>query len=149
MNIQILKNSTQDEINQIIELIRFNSNLNWSDEQIVECFNNSQNIIIAGILDKDIVGIMFLSYIFDSADILYLCVAKKFRQQNIASRLISESLKIISEYKVENLLLEVSINNMAAISLYTKMGFKKISVRKNYYVHNNEYIDALVYQYSI
>ena len=35
--------------------------------------------------------------------------------------------------KIKRIILEVSKNNIAAINMYKKVGFKKISKRKNYY----------------
>lgn len=61
-----------------------------------------------------------------SYDIYYISILKEFRNQGIAYRLLDEINK-------KDLILEVNIKNIKAISLYQKFGFKKIKEIKNYY----------------
>ena len=48
-------------------------------------------------------------------------------------RYISEYMEELSEKGQNNLFLEVKEDNIQAINLYLKLGFKKINERKNYY----------------
>ena len=40
--------------------------------------------------------------------------------------------------QIEKIFLEVRVSNIPAISLYEKMGFESLGVRKNFYEHPQE-----------
>ena len=44
--------------------------------------------------------------------------------------------------KIKRIILEVSKNNIAAINMYKKLGFKKVSTRKKYYRIGANFLDA-------
>jgi len=60
-------------------------------------------------------------------------VKKEFRKRNIAKKLIEELIKWFKEMKATKLSLELYENNIPAINLYHKLGFKNYSIkmRKN------------------
>lgn len=87
-------------------------------------------------------GYILASVVLDTADIDKVAVKKEYRNQKIATQLIS---KLESELKlkgVKEVFLEVRRSNLPAINLYKSNGYQKISERKNYY--GNE--DALIFK---
>jgi ribosomal protein S18 acetylase RimI-like enzyme len=74
-------------------------------------------------------------------EILMIYVCKDFRKKGLGTKL----LNIIEENntRLKKIYLEVSKNNSEGISFYTKMKFKEMHTRKNYFFINNKYIDAL------
>ena len=50
---------------------------------------------------------------------------------------------------IKRVLLEVNQNNLEAIIFYESMGFKKISVKKNYYQYKGKNFDAFVMEVLI
>ena len=81
-------------------------------------------------VNNKIVGFLVFDIIYEKCEIIDIYVDKNYRRKNIAFELISEIQK---DFDIENITLEVSINNINAINLYKKLGFKKVSIRKNYY----------------
>ena len=68
-------------------------------------------------------------------------VKKKYQNLGLGKKLFD----YIVEKGYRNIFLEVSNLNKGAIKFYYKIGFKKISSRKNYYVNNKkEKEDALL-----
>jgi len=55
---------------------------------------------------------------------------------------LSDSLNLLDK----TVFLEVRENNFSAISLYKKIGFKEINIRKNYYKDTGE--NALIMSYE-
>jgi ribosomal-protein-alanine N-acetyltransferase len=92
------------------------------------------------IYKEEIVGYISFNYIFD-IEIESVIVKSSYQRQGIGSLLLDYIFDFAEEHKINNVFLEVRKSNFAAISLYKKLGFKEISVRKNYY-KNNE--DALI-----
>ena len=93
---------------------------------------NIYSKIIAYKEDK-ILGFLIYDDIYDRYEIEYIGVLEEYRNKGIGSKL----MEYLSDKPIS---LEVEINNKYAIKLYEKYGFKKVSVRKNYYNGNDAYL---------
>lgn len=94
-------------------------------------FVDSEFLKIYSYVDENkVVAFLLFNIMYEKCEIVDIFVLKEYRNKGIASKLINE---ITSDYTVDNITLEVSMFNKNAISLYEKLGFKKIAVRKNYY----------------
>lgn len=78
----------------------------------------------------------------DVAQIMTVGVAPAIRRQGVGRLLMNALIDRAAQLRADGLLLEVAVNNAAAITLYESFGFKTISVRKRYYQPEN--VDALV-----
>lgn len=83
--------------------------------------------------DNKIVAYAGASISYEQGDILSICVDKSFRGKGLAINLMNNIFEYLTEKKVETLFLEVEEDNIPAIRLYVKLGFKKTFERKNYY----------------
>ncbi|MDE6797541.1 MAG: ribosomal protein S18-alanine N-acetyltransferase, partial [Ruminococcus sp.] len=92
------------------------------DNGIVLCFVDGDNII----------ALLSGYFAEGEGDITSVAVDENFRRMGLAKKLITEFIKILPE-NTENIFLEVRENNVPAINLYKKCGFKKLSIRKNFY----------------
>lgn len=95
---------------------------------------------IAYYIDKKIVGYLVYLLIYDRVEIDYIFVKDEYRNRKIASNMLEYLIDILKKQNILNITLEVRENNESAIKLYTKYGFKKVTVRKGYY----EGIDGLL-----
>ncbi len=68
----------------------------------------------------------------DDVNILSIATKEKYKNKGFASALL-EHLKKYSKLNNKTLSLEVKSKNHVAINLYTKLGFKIVSSRLNYY----------------
>lgn len=91
------------------------------------------------VIDEDkIIGYISLYYDLEVVEIYNLCISPISRKKGYATGLLE---RVFSDYSnATSFFLEVRESNVAAISLYTGLGFEKKYVRKNYY----ETEDALV-----
>jgi len=78
-----------------------------------------------------IIGYLSYSIMYEKAEINEIFVLNNFRNQGVGSQLLEYLLKKCKF--CENITLEVRKNNVSAISLYKKYGFKEVALRKNYY----------------
>ena len=116
-------------------------------DELKEIFNeykNSYNPIInefthiySYILDERVVAFLIFSVMYDKCEIIDIYVSNDYRRNHIAENLINE---IKNDYKIENITLEVNEENIGAIKLYEKLGFKKVAIRKNYYGNQNGFL---------
>lgn len=93
--------------------------------------------------NSKIIGFAGIKVTVPDCDIMNIVVKKDFRNQGIGSLLLKELINLSKSLNVKNLFLEVNERNTPAISLYNKFGFKKISIRKNYYKDNNAIVMKL------
>jgi len=68
-------------------------------------------------------------------ELLSIAVEPAERGKGLAMMLIEYCCNELAKLGVEKFFLEVRESNVAAISLYKKMGFEKISERKKYYAN--------------
>ena len=138
---------TDSFYSRTVDLIRnADSKLNWSDNQIFESFGD--NNLIFGCVNNDmLIAIAIFSYVLDTSELLYICVDKSIQSKGVASNLLNQSTLELKKINITELFLEVDTQNISAISLYKKLGFKQISMRKNYYKYKDGSTgDALVYK---
>lgn len=98
-----------------------------------EIVENDPFVFYLKYVEKDIIGLLSYSLIYDRIEINYIYVEEKARRKKIASKLLEALEKISDDQKITNISLEVAENNYAAISLYEKMGYEKKAVRHGYY----------------
>lgn len=87
-----------------------------------------------------IVGFINIDIMYEKAQIAYLYVDPEYRRQHIATKLLFQVEQNLKNRQVENITLEVDTSNISAISFYQKNGFKKVSIRKQYYGTTDAYL---------
>jgi ribosomal-protein-alanine N-acetyltransferase len=131
------KKLTLNEIDVVTELESETSENHWTKQQLSESISNPNNLSQILIVKSKIVGYIIAMPSVDSADILNLAVHKDFKRKGYGSSLINHLLFELKKRQIKNLFLEVRMGNFAAISLYLSLGFKEVSIRKNYYTKNS------------
>ena len=131
------KKLTLNEIDVVTELESETSENHWTKQQLSESISNPNNLSQILIVKSKIVGYIIAMPSVDSADILNLSVHKDFKRKGYGSSLINHLLSELKKRQIKNLFLEVRMGNFAAISLYLSLGFKEVSIRKNYYTKNS------------
>lgn len=81
----------------------------------------------------DILGWCCARLIRPEAELLKLTVAPEYTRRGIATDLLTRLFGLCFHHGCERIFLEVRRKNIPAVRLYTRMGFKKTALRKNYY----------------
>ncbi len=84
-----------------------------------------------------ILGYLEIRLVDGVLDIMNLFVNEDSRNKKIATSLMNE---MIEKEDYNKIMLEVNENNSIALKLYTKLGFKEISMRDRYYGDDNAII---------
>lgn len=85
--------------------------------------------------------------LYDEFNITNLAVSSAFQRQGLAELLVKFIIGKLLKIRCYKFFLEVRQSNLAAISLYEKLGFQLIGKRKKYYNHPPE--DALMMQMDL
>ncbi|WP_226644460.1 ribosomal protein S18-alanine N-acetyltransferase [Microbulbifer variabilis] len=107
----------------------------WSETQYLQSLKAGHQCWLLN-SGTETVACCVVSKLFDEAEILDVAVAPQWRRRGLAETLLK---RLIGELQVDiqRLLLEVRASNLAAQSLYRKLGFSEDGLRKNYYPADN------------
>lgn len=100
-------------------------------------------------VDGDIQGYGVMSVAAGESHILNVTVRPESQGQGIGSKLMKHFLQLARRHDADIVMLEVRPTNKAAISLYEKLGFNEIGVRRNYYPADEGREDALLLALSL
>ena len=106
----------------------------WSEESFraaLESDTVSVPVCLSG--EGVLIGFACLLTVADEGELLNIATSPEYRRNGAAERLMEHCLDICRAKGVSVLYLEVRESNAPARSLYRKMGFGEIGVRRNYY----------------
>lgn len=128
----MLKELVKEDIDYFSEIEEKFPNVYSDGSILVEYENNPFMRIIVYLIDNHVVGFINYYEIYNRLEIANFNVLEYFQNHGIGTKLLNY---VIDKYqgKYENITLEVRKDNLKAINLYQKAGFKKQAVRKNYY----------------
>jgi len=109
------------------------------DSQVLEVQEAGSASVITGYIG------MYLS--FDEASITNVAVSSAYRKKGYGEQLVAVAKLAAKEANAETIFLEVRVSNEPAISLYKKMGFEELGIRKKFYEHPVE--DAYIMSCSL
>ena len=97
-------------------------------------FSTNPYLKIITYVEKDkIIGFLLYSLIYDRIEIEQFEVITKERRKGIGDKLLKYLTEKYQDTDIKNMTLEVKEDNIIAINLYKKYGFKKVSTREKYY----------------
>ena len=82
------------------------------------------------VLEKKIIGFIQFSWNKSDCDIISIGVMEKFQNMNFGKTLV----EYLQRFKFKNIYVEVSEKNKNALVFYQRLNFKKIGLRKKYYI---------------
>lgn len=97
-------------------------------------FSTNPYLKIITYVEKDkIIGFLLYSLIYDRIEIEQFEVITKERRKGIGDKLLKYLIEKYQDTDIKNITLEVKEDNIVAINLYEKYGFKNVSTREKYY----------------
>ena len=127
------------DINNVDKVINLGLklNTNYSNLYNYESLNSGVNKTYIILDNNNIIGFIHIQDLIDEVDIIDIVIDEEYRRKGYGKSLINF---IFDFYKDKKVILEVSVDNEAAVNLYKSLNFNVINVRKGYY----NGIDALV-----
>jgi len=138
----VIKKATLKDVDSLLGLENktFNFML-WSKLDFINAVNNKEYLVLTLKIKNELIGFMVARLGKDECEIENVAIKENHRQKGCADRLVRAIIERATKLKCKNVFLEVATNNLPAIKLYEKHGFKKSYTRKKYYGD----IDAFVY----
>ena len=119
----------------------------WSEEDFIRCLRQRNCIGMVAEHDNRIVGFMIYELHKNQLHILNFAVRPDCRRRNIGRQMADKLIGKLSQQRRSRIVLEVRETNLAAQIFFRKMGFRAMSVLRDYYDDTTE--DAYVMHYRL
>lgn len=128
-----IKELNKNNINKVhnISLEQFGDE-SWDFSQFQDCLSNKTYVSFVALNGNEAIAFIIAQNLIDSVNLLLIGTKENYKKMGIASLLIERLIKYSEEKKLK-IWLEVKKDNVPAINLYNKFGFKSLYERKDYY----------------
>ncbi len=118
----------------------------WSEDMFITSVLSYRSWVLQEIDTALILGYMIGEKVVEEFSIYNIAVRPEYQRQGLGIQLTKNIIEEMSAEGCSKFFLEVRKSNIRAISLYRKLGFQEIYIRKGYY--NNPVDDALIMKLS-
>ena len=133
MNELIIAKMTLSDFNALSDILISDFDDFWNENILKSELQNPFSTYIMAKLGNKVVGFAGMIDTIDQMEITNIVVKKDYRKNGIGNILLNRLMSLAKENKKSEIILEVNENNISAIKLYEKNGFKKCGLRKRYY----------------
>ena len=130
---------TEDDVAAVATLEGENFSRPWSYDAFYKTLSDENYIVIIAKETDALLGYCVLLCTGEEADITNVCTAPAARGKGVATVMLTALMEEGKSRGVTEFFLEVREENVPARSLYTKLGFEEIGLRKNYYEEPREH----------
>ena len=134
----IIESMTSAHVSQIAELEKLCFSDPWSEKSIETELTCRLSAWLVALEGEQVVGYVGSQTVIDESDMMNIAVHPDFRRRGIAEALVAALEAALRQRGSRALTLEVRDSNVAAITLYEKLGFSQVGLRKNYYRNPRE-----------
>lgn len=119
----------------------------WSKDDFIDCIKSKNKHYFCAVSGSEVLGYCGYWGVADEAQIYNVAVKKEKRGKGIGGLLLKNLIDFALSEGRDVFILEVRISNIAAITLYRSLGFKKDGIRHNFYNYPVE--DALLMSFKL
>ena len=139
MNEFLIERLTSDKFCEVAELERLCFSLPWSEKSLeLLLVDKNAGFVVCDGTSGRVVAYGGMVVVLDEGQITNIATHPDFRRQGLGERVVRAIIDYASESGLVSISLEVRESNAAAISLYEKLGFRGVGVRKNFYASPRE-----------
>ena len=129
---------TADHVSQVAALEAICFHDPWSEKSVASELTNPLSLWLVALDVDRVAGYVGSQSVLGESDMMNVAVHPDFRRQGIAEKLCLALVDALKEKGNHCLTLEVRASNDPAKTLYEKLGFQQIGLRKNYYRNPKE-----------
>lgn len=133
------------DMGEVLEIENESFEFPWSEDDFIRCLRQRNCIGMVAEHDECVVGFMIYELHRSRLHILNFGVAADFRRQRVGQQMTDKLISKLSNQRRRRILLEVRETNLGAQLFFRKLGFRAISVLRDFYDDTTE--DAYLMQY--
>ncbi len=130
---------------EVLEIENRSFEFPWSEEDFVRCLRQRNCIGMVAEHDERVAGFMIYELQRNRLHILNFAVAAEYRRKGVGQQMVEKLIGKLSSQRRNRIMLEVRETNLAAQLFFRRLGFRAISVLRDFYVDTTE--DAYLMQY--
>lgn len=152
----LIRRMTLEDIPAVVEIEKACFSLPWSEKSFEDSLTREDTIFLVCETVGDagesvaldcVAGYMGLYLSFDEASVTNVAVSPCFRKKGYGEALVTAAKDAAKAAGAKSIFLEVRQSNEPARSLYKKLGFEELGIRKKFYEHPVE--DAIIMKVGI
>ena len=117
----------------------------WSEEDFIRCLRQRNCIGMVAECEERVVGFMIYELHKNRLHVLNFAVSPGWRRRGVGNQMIEKLVNKLSHQRRNRILLEVRETNLEAQLFFKSMGFKAVSVLRDFYDDTTE--DAYLMQF--
>ena len=129
----------------VLEIEKLGFEFSWSEEDFVRCLRQRNCIGIVCEYEERVVGFMIYELHKNRIHVLNFAVHPDFSRRAVGRQMMDKLIGKLSSQRRNRIMLEVRETNLSAQLFFRSMGFRAISVLRDYYDDASE--DAYLMQY--
>ena len=110
----------------------------WSEKSVASELTNKLSLWLVAVDGDRVAGYVGSQTVCDETDMMNVAVTADYRRQGLGEKLVLALVEELKAMGSQCLTLEVRDSNTPARTLYEKLGFQQIGLRKNYYRNPKE-----------
>ncbi len=118
----------------------------WSEEDFIRCLRQRNCIGMVAEFEEQVVGFMIYELHKTRLHVLNFAVNPNFRRRAVGQAMMGKLVSKLSHQRRNRILLEVRETNLAAQLFFRNIGFRAVSVLRDFYDDTTE--DAYLMQYT-
>jgi ribosomal-protein-alanine N-acetyltransferase len=130
---------------EVLEIENQSFEFPWSEDDFIRCLRQRNCIGMVAEHDERVAGFMIYELHRNRLHILNFSVAAEFRRKGVGQQMVEKLIGKLSSQRRSRIMLEVRETNLAAQLFFRNLGFRAISVLRDFYVDTTE--DAYLMQY--
>ena len=120
----------------------------WTEKDFFRCLRGRNCIGMVAEHDEEVVGFMIYELHSSQLHILNFAVRPDYRRRNVGRQMVLKLIGKLSPQRRNRIILEVRETNLAAQLFFRKLGFRAISVLRDYYDDTIEDAYVMHYRYA-
>lgn len=129
----VVRRMQKEDLPEVCRIEKDNFSLPWSEKSFLESMERKDTVFLAALSEEEVAGYIGCYCIAGEGEITNVAVKDGYRRKGIGGMLLERLYEEGKALDTFEFFLEVRESNEAAIALYTRQGFVKEGIRKNFY----------------
>ena len=129
----IIRKMQPEDLLQVCKIEKDNFSLPWSEKSFMESLERNDTVFLVALNGEEVAGYLGCYCVAGEGEITNVAVKSSHRRQGVGGKLLETLYEEAKSLHTQEFFLEVRESNEAAIGLYSRQGFVKEGVRKNFY----------------
>lgn len=134
------------DMTEVLDIESHSFEFPWSEEDFIRCLRQRNCIGMVAEFEEQVVGFMIYELHKTRLHVLNFAVNPEFRRRAVGQAMMGKLVSKLSNQRRNRILLEVRETNLEAQLFFRNIGFKAVSVLRDFYDDTTE--DAYLMQYT-